>query len=56
MRSYNRFSEADRRAIKRWYLVVGIAYGVAILLCIGVEAGRRAIPQWGASMAQAGDR
>jgi hypothetical protein len=56
MRSNDGVSEADRRTIRRWYLVVGIAYGVAILLCAGVEAGRRAIPQWGASIAQAADR
>ena len=56
MRSYDRFSETDRRAIRRWYLVVGLVYGAAMLLCVGAETVKRSSPQWGAITAQAADR
>ena len=56
MRSYDRFSEADRRAIRRWYAIIGVAYSAAILLCIGIEAVKHVGPQWGTTAVQAAGR
>ena len=56
MRSYDKFGEADRRTIRRWYAIIGVAYCAAILLLAGVETIKRSGPQWETMTAQAADR
>jgi hypothetical protein len=53
LRSYDKFSEAERRMIMKWQLRLTVFYGAAFLVLIAFVITNHEIGHWAASATQA---
>jgi len=56
LRSYDKFSEADRRLIREWQIGVTAFYGAALLVLLAIVIVNHSIDGWVTNAAQAGIR